>query len=876
MLVKSGLFRGSCLLAAALLAACGGIEDGEGTTTPTVMPVQVADGSQGGGIEEPAEGEFPSFQPGVGAEQVDDTDTALSQDFESEGATSYPVAAAGSEGRSPMQARELALAPQANVVQLGALSAAEMASAQDESGKPSDEMQQRLVRTGIGRRLSSQVSALTRSEGSNWNWRTLPDGWQVGSLAVKTGDAKGVRLGLQIDALPSGALLRFYAPDATTMVELPASQVLARMQARQQAGAMLGGGTYWAPASPGSVGVVEVAVPPGVSTSGVRLGVDQVMHMMMSTEEAVARNTEKRLATNVSGACQRDFVCRGATPQVADAALLLDFVRYDKFGFVTSYSCSGMLVGDSAQTNAPYVLTADHCIGTAAGAYDTDAYLFFRSTTCGGSTEDARYALFASGFEYLYSESVRKGADMALLRPFDGNYHVPAAGLTLAGWSAATQRGTQEVVGLHHPVRDHLMRSLGVASPSRASNFLRVYWTEGVTAPGSSGSALLNAQNQVIGTLWGGFSECNEAGTAGNGLPDEYGRFSTAYARGLRNWLHTPTRPLTMVSRTGHTTGPRELVLRDLRRSPLGRFTYQAARLNDTADGLSPDDAWRTPEVLRPLEYGTAKVMAVQDIDADGRDDVVVRRPGLFGTETLSVLQERDDGGETTTGEWLLHSRMNTSIRVLGLGDFDGNGIADLALYDGSRRLMQFVLMSRNEAGNYVPDVVDYLFGFTNSSGNLITTFAPVAVGDFNGTGRAQVLFRNSRKPTEARFVHWQGDTDPVYPFLLSVGTLRLAGTLVATTDIDGDGQTDFVFNNRGAIRYSLSQGSGSAYTMSTHRTALTALPSGFQLAAVTDVNGDAQAELVLRRGTSGEIRIASNPGVGIWAPQRVSLVPSP
>lgn len=876
MQLKVGLFRGFCLLAAALLAACGGIEGGESTTTPTVMPVQVADGSQGGGIEEPVDGEFPSFQPGVGAEPVDDTDTALSQDFESESASSYPVAAARSGGRSPMQPRELALAPQANVVQLGALSAAELNSSQDESGKPSDEMQQRLVRTGVGRRLSPQVSALTRSEGSNWNWRTLPDGWQVGSLAVNTGDAKGVRLGLQIDALPLEALLRFYAPQATTMVELPASQVLARMQAKQQAGALQGGSTYWAPASAGSVGVVEVAVPPGVSTSAVRLSVDRVIHMVMSTEEAFDRSTEKRREGNFSGACQRDFVCGGATPQVADAALFLDFVRYDKFGFMSNYLCSGMLVGDSAQTNAPYVLTADHCIGTAAGAYDTDAYLFFRSTTCGGSTLDSRYALFAAGLEYLYSETVRKGADMALLRPFDGNYHVPADGLTLAGWSAATQTGTQAVVGLHHPGGDHLMRSLGFASPARSSNFLRVLWHEGATQGGSSGSALLNAQNQVIGTLWGGFSACNLAGTAGNGLPDEYGRFSTAYSRGLRNWLHTPTRPLVMVARTGHTTGPRELVLRDLRASPLGRTAYQAARLNGTANGLSEDDAWRSPEVFQPLEYGTAKIVAVQDIDGDGRDDVVVRRPGLFGTETLSVLQERDDGGETETGEWLLHARMDRSIKVLGLGDFDGNGIADLALYDPRQRLMQLVLLSRNGSGNYVPDLVNFLFGFTDLNGRLITTFAPVAVGDFNGTGRAQVLFRNSRMPKEAHFVHWQGDTLPNNPFLLSVGGLNLAGTLVATPDIDGDGRPDFVFNNRGAIRYSLSQGIGLAFTMSAHQTALTALPSGFQLAAVTDVNGDAQAELVLRRTSNGEIRIASNPGTGIWTPQTVSLMPSP
>ncbi|MBA4264231.1 MAG: hypothetical protein C0453_04050, partial [Comamonadaceae bacterium] len=625
------------------------------------------------------------------------------------------------------------------------------------------------------------------------------------------------------------------------------------------------------PAAAGSVGVVEVAVPPGVSPSVVRLSVDQVMHMVMSPEDAVARSTEKRLAGNVSGACHSDFVCGGSTPQAADAALYLDFVQYDKFGYSAGYLCSGMLVGDSAQSNSPYVLTADHCIGTAAGAYDTDAYLFWRSTTCGGPTLDARFALFVSGLEYLYSEDVRKGADMALLRPFDGNYHVPAAGLMLAGWNPTTQTGTQTVVGLHHPGGDHLMRSVGAASPARSKNYLRVLWTEGGTAPGSSGSALLNLDGQVIGTLWGGSSECN--GVVGNGLPDEYGRFSTAYARGLRNWLHTPTRPLAMVARTAETTGPRELVLRDLRPSPLGRTTYQAARLNETANGLSPDNAWRSPAMLRPLEYGTVSIVAVQDMDGDGRDDVVVRRPGLFGTETLSMLQERSAGGDTESGEWLLLARMDRSIKVLGVGDFDGNGIADLALYDPRQRLMQLVLLSRNDAGNYVPDLVN-LFGFTDQNGRLITTFAPVAIGDFNGTGRAQVLFRNSRKPKEAHFVHWRGDTQPFAPFELTVGVLNLAGTLVATPDIDGDGQADFVFNNRGAIRYSLSEGSGFSYTMSPHQAALTSLPSGFLLAAVSDMDGDGRPDLVLRHRSNGDIRVARYPGAGIWTPQPVSLVP--
>jgi hypothetical protein len=881
MQVKSGLFRGSVLMVAALLAACGGLDGEEGTTAPKVLSVQISDGSQGGGIGEPAEGEFPLLQPGVGADSDNDPNTSLPQDFETESASSYPVAAARSAGQSPMQPRQLEQAPKASVVQLGVLSASELASVSDEGGKLNDGMQQRRVRTGVGRKLSPQVTALTRSEGSNWNWRTLPDGWQVGSLAVNTGNAKGVRLGLQIDALPSNSLLRFYAPDASTMVELPASQVLARLQAKQQGGAMQGGSTYWAPVATGSVGVVEVALPPGVSKSGVRLGVDQVMHMVVSPEEAAARSTEKRLIDSVSGSCERDFACtafpalEAAQTQAADAALYLDLVQYDKFGYAAGYVCSGMLVGDNGRTNAPYVLTADHCIGTAAGAYDADAYLFWRSTGCGVSTVDERLALFASGLEYLYSENASKGADMALLRPFDGNYHVPVDGLELAGWSAATQRGTQAVVGLHHPEGDHLMRSLGFASPAPRANFLRVLWNQGATEGGSSGSALLNSQGQVIGTLWGGSSACKD-GWQGNGLPDDYGRFSAAYGRGLRNWLHTPARPLAMVARTGHTSGPRELVLRDLRPSPLGRTTFQAARLNEAGNGLGVSDPWRSPSVFQPLEYGTASGVVVHDIDGDGRDDVVVRRPGLFGTETLSVVQEQVIGGNTVTGEWLLHARMDRSIKVLGLGDFDGNGIADVALYDARQKLMQLVLLSRNEAGNYVPHLTEVLYGFKDIFGRLIRTVAPVAVGDFNGTGRAQVLFRDSLRPKEAVFVHWQGDTVPDNSFVLSVGALNLAGTLVAATDIDDDGKTDFVFNNRGAIRYSLSQGSGPTYTMAPHQTALTALPYGFQLAAVSDVDGVGGSELVLRRSSNGEVRVVRNPGSGLWTQQTVSLLAQP
>jgi hypothetical protein len=547
----------------------------------------------------------------------------------------------------------------------------------------------------------------------------------------------------------------------------------------------------------------------------------------------------------------------------------LTIIEYDEFGRAESYSCSGMLIADSGRTGAPYLLTADHCIGNRALAFDADAYLFWRTTVCSMDIQDPRLALFAWGLDYLYSENERTGADMTLLRPANNSYHVPEDGLRLAGWSAATQVGTQPVMGFHHPNGDHLMRSLGFASPSPKRNYLRVVWNEGTTERGSSGSALLNAQNEVIGTLWGGASSCDA-----RSLPDDYGRFSVAYSKGLRNWLNTPSRPLAMVARMGHDVGSSELIFSDLRASPSGRTAYQAARLNSNVDGLASGNPWRMPPALAALESGVARIVAVQDVDGDGRDDVVLRRPGAFGTEFFSVLQEREADGVTTSGQWLLHERVAPSTTVLGIADFDGNGMADLVLYNPRSKLIQVVFLSRDGSGNYVTRLAE-LFGLVDENQRPIASLSPVAVGDFNGTGQAQILLQDRRVPRLALFAHWNNATG----WFEEVGTgqMALSGTLVATPDVNGDGRTDFIFNARGIIRYALSQGGGlpgnDSYVMQAQQTVLPALPTGFVVAAVKDANGDGLVDLVLRNSRTGEVRVARNTGSSTpWPVSSINL----
>lgn len=861
--------RRSGLLLAVVLVACGGIEgDGQGAA-PATVTFQTTDNGQGGSILPPLEGESPSLLPGVGALTPTD-DSAQPRSHEGESAISHTVVPSGGQGgSSSIRPRDASLSPLPVLVSLGAMADADIQRLEDENRKRSDDGGQRRLRTGLGRKIAPQSAVSPAAAGGALQWRTLGDGSRVAALGVTTPDARSVRLGLRIDALPADARLRFYAPAADSMVELPARHVLARVQAKRESAVVQGGGVFWAPSVAGPTALVEVVLPAGGHTAGVALGIEEVIHQVMDTAEAGAAMTEKRLSPSVSGTCQLDYVCSVPEYDAADASLFLEFIDYDNFGYAYSVSCSGMLISDAARTGAPYVLTADHCISTPALAFDTDAYLFWRSTTCGGSTVDPRLALFAAGLEYLYSENERTGTDMALLRPSNQTYHVPTDGLRLAGWTAATQGAALPVVGLHHPQGDHLMRSLGMTVNSPKRNYLRVVWNQGTTEPGSSGSALLNGAGQVIGTLWGGASACGDRQFA----PDDYGRFSVAYSKGLRNWLNTPARPLAMVGRTGHVSGPSELVFSDSRRSPSGRRVLQAARLNTGADALAPSGAWRVPAVLQPLEFGSYRLVTVQDMDGDGKDDVVIRRPGAFGTDSFSVLQEREVAGVATPGEWLLHDRVSRTITVLGMADFDGNGIADLVLYEPRRKLIQLVLFSRNGSGNYVPDLVN-LFGLVDSFDRPIPSLTPVAVGDFNGTGRGQILIQNRLAPRMPLFLHWD---DAAGDFTASSGELRLTGGLVATPDINGDGRDDFVFSARGVVRYALSQGGGvvgSTYSLAPQATALPSTPTGFVIAAIKDADGDGLPDLVLRHKTTGEIRIARNPGTtATWSIQSVSLL---
>jgi subtilisin-like proprotein convertase family protein len=197
--------------------------------------------------------------------------------------------------------------------------------------------------------------------------------------------------------------------------------------------------------------------------------------------------------------------------------------------------CTGTLVNNTAQDNAPYVMTANHCYS------DPSTWVFWfnwESATCTNPAAAPAYNAVSGAT----LKARRTDPDFCLVRinaAIPSNYDV-----VYAGWdhSGITPR---RAVGIHHPSGDIKKISfadsvsVGATGPVTGTNGWRTWWGSGVTEPGSSGSALFDENQRFIGQLYGGPSSC--AATGAN-RTDYYGKVSVSWegtdnTQRLKDWL---------------------------------------------------------------------------------------------------------------------------------------------------------------------------------------------------------------------------------------------------------------------------------------------------------------------------------------------------
>jgi hypothetical protein len=263
-----------------------------------------------------------------------------------------------------------------------------------------------------------------------------------------------------------------------------------------------------------------------------------------------------------------------------------------------------------------------------------------------------------------------------------------------------------------------------------------------------------------------------------------------------------------------------------------GDGTFQPQQVFDV--GISPD------------------ALAVGDFNGDGLADLAVAN---FDDLTVSVLLGNGDG--TFQPQQLFDP--GSTVTALAVGDFNGDGLADLAVAnsgDGSGDGTVSVLLGNGD-GTFQPPRV---FAVGND-------FTALAVGDFNGDGRADLAVVDSGTP-DSHGIPIPG-TGGVSVLLGNgdgtfqpqrVITTEGAPDAILSGDFNRDGRADLVVANfnDGTVSVLLGNGDGSFHT----RGAFAAGASVVALAAA-DFNGDGLVDLAVVNAGANAVSILLGNGQG-------------
>ena len=349
-------------------------------------------------------------------------------------------------------------------------------------------------------------------------WTTKSDGTRVAQFEIASPTARALRVALTLEGAPAGVTVRVAAKGSPAAV--------ATFGAPEIAQAMRRDAVLWTPVVAGDTAVVEVEVPAGTDLGAATLGVPRLAHLVIAPADLASPAAAVMRASGIgaAAACNVDAACTtGGDPALHTLARsVAKLVFVGELGL--SYVCSGTLLNDTAQTNTPYLLTADHCIDSMAAARSIVSFWLFAASSCAGQGTPSFVQLDGGGTLLGRSQD----NDWSLVR-LDA---LAPEGTRLAPWRAEALTIGTAVVSLHHPKGDLLKANRGTVTGVLRleddlvnADFTEVKWSAGITEGGSSGGALATMSDgayEVRGALYGGLSTCTRPAD-----PDYFSRLET-------------------------------------------------------------------------------------------------------------------------------------------------------------------------------------------------------------------------------------------------------------------------------------------------------------------------------------------------------------
>ena len=246
-----------------------------------------------------------------------------------------------------------------------------------------------------------------------------------------------------------------------------------------------------------------------------------------------------------------------------------------------------------------------------------------------------------------------------------------------------------------------------------------------------------------------------------------------------------------------------------------------------TSSGGSSNDG----TVFSLVSASVPRVYSLGDFNGNGKADILWRET-VTGQNAIWFMN-----GATVSSMANLPSVSNLNWRIVGVGDFNGDGEADILWRNKSTGQNAIWLMN----------------GSTVVSSPLLPTASDlnwhiVGVGDFNGNGKADILWRDAFTGQNAIWF-MNGGTVTSMANLPTVSDLNWQ--VVGVGDFNGNGKADILWRDAVTGQNSIWFMNGSS-VVSTPSLPTVSDPN-WQVVGVGDFNGNGKADILWRHALSGE-----------------------
>lgn len=244
-----------------------------------------------------------------------------------------------------------------------------------------------------------------------------------------------------------------------------------------------------------------------------------------------------------------------------------------------------------------------------------------------------------------------------------------------------------------------------------------------------------------------------------------------------------------------------------------------------------------------PVSSPAGYLFTTADFNGDGKADLVLAN---YLTDTLTMLLGNGDGTFTTAPAT---PAMNGFPQAVAVGDFNGDGIPDLA-----------VLIT--PGAEYTPGSVAILLGngngtFTQQAESPVTGDNPISIvtGDFRGNGSLDLAVANTYVDTGApgTVTVLLGNGNGTFTPTAVSPVVGLLPYSIAVGDFNGDGKADLVTSNAGSDTETVLLGKGDGTFAVAASPTVGKTPN---VSAVGDFNGDGLSDVAAANNDASSVTV--------------------